>query len=362
MNDAELLNRRLLLFTGKGGVGKSTVVAALALELAYRGRRPLIVEMGHRASMESLFAVDTIGYQPRLVGRGVHAMNLDFDSTLADYMTEHVRVAGVAKAILRNDTLGRFFQSAPAIAEIAALNKISALERETQDGRPRWDPILVDLDATGHALMLLNLPRVMDGLVGDGPMRRLVDGFSSLLTDPKRTTLNLVTLPAELPVQETCELYSKLRGEHRVALGLLFVNQVPRPPIDPTLHETMRDLAQHLVTEVVTQDAASQTASAASQPALVALQEDLRLAERAMANHQLALEQIARLRREVNLPIVELGVVASREVQLDTAAAIGRTIVETFARTSVFSADDANRSATGAAGSQGARSPEAGSQ
>src|SRR5690606_9010827 len=228
-----LLDRRLLLFTGKGGVGKTTIVAALALEAARRGRRPLIVELGHRASMESVFAVPQIGYAPREVGKGVWAMNLDFESALAEYFEEHIPVKRVARTIMRNKTLQKFFHAAPSVAEVAILNKLSALENQREHGQHRWDPIFVDLDATGHAIMLLNLPSVMTGLIGDGPMRRLIDGFSSLLTDPRKTVLSLVTLPLELPAQETVELYERLVNQHEVDLGVLFVNQVPPRPLSP---------------------------------------------------------------------------------------------------------------------------------
>ncbi|MCA9579906.1 MAG: hypothetical protein KC668_30970, partial [Myxococcales bacterium] len=141
-----LLDRRLLLFTGKGGVGKTTLVAALAIEAARRGRRPLIVELGHRASMEAVFEVDSIGYEPVDVGRGVHAMNLDFESALADYFEEHIPVRRVARTIMRNKTLQKFFHAAPSVPEVATLNKIGALEAERGPGGGyRWDPIFVDL-------------------------------------------------------------------------------------------------------------------------------------------------------------------------------------------------------------------------
>jgi arsenite-transporting ATPase len=303
-----LLDRRLLLFTGKGGVGKTTLVAALALEAARRGRRPLVVELGHRASMEPVFEVDEIGYEPREVGRGVHAMNLDFESALAEYFEEHIPVRRVARTIMRNKTLQKFFHAAPSVSEVATLNKLSTLENERgPDGAHRWDPIFVDLDATGHAIMLLNLPGVMDGLIGDGPMRRLVDGFSSLLTDPERTILSLVTLPLELPAQETVELYQKLVAHHDVELGVLFVNQVPPRPLSPK-QAGMLDRLEHR----------------AKQVGMETLVDDVAVARRAMRYHANARAQINRLRRDIAMPMVELPSVAGRILDLETIAAIGQ--------------------------------------
>ncbi|NVB37873.1 ArsA family ATPase [Pseudenhygromyxa sp. WMMC2535] len=307
-----LLDRRLLLFTGKGGVGKTTVVAALALEAARQGRRPLIVELGHRASMEAVFDAGHIGYEPREVGRGVWAMNLDFDSALAEYFEAHIPVRRVARAITRNKTLQKFFQAAPSVSEVATLNKLSLLEAERDPkhpSRPRWDMLLVDLDATGHAIMLLNLPSVMDGLIGDGPMRRLIDGFSSLLTDPKRTVLSLVTLPRELPAQETFELWQRLDRHHDVALGLLFVNQVPQRPLSPA-QAGLLDRVQ----------------LRAEQAGRAALLDDVALARRAMRYQANARAQINRMRRDIRMPMIELPSVTRRDLDLDTIATLGEHI------------------------------------
>ena len=309
---AALLGRRLLLFTGKGGVGKTTVVAALALEAARAGRRPLIVELGHRASMEGVFATDRIGYEPREVGRGVWAMNLDFESALAEYFEEHIPVKRVARAIMRNKTLQKFFDAAPSVAEVATLNKLSLLEAERDPAdrsKPRWDPLLVDLDATGHAIMLLNLPSVMNGLIGDGPMRRLIDGFSSLLTDRRRTVLSLVTLPRELPAQETLELWQRLSKHHDVALGTLFVNQVPPRPLSPA--------------EAGLLDQLQARAQAESFETLV---DDVALARRAMRYHANARAQINRMRKEIGMPMVEVPTVTG-QLDLDALDGLGKDII-----------------------------------
>ncbi len=306
-----LLDRRLLLFTGKGGVGKTTIAAGVALEAARRGKRPLIVEMGHRASMESIFGVRGIGYEPQAVGRGIHAMNLDFEQSLYEYMVEHVRVARVARAVLSNQALQRFFHAAPAVAEIAALNKVSSLVREREaDGSVRWDPVIVDLDATGHALMLLNLPSVMDGLVGAGPMRALVDGFSGLLADPRRTVLSLITLPRELPTQETCELFAKLRADHKVPLGALFINRVPVLPVQ----DELLPLLDHLRGAVQAQP---------DHPLARPVRRRLELARIATERRDRAQEQIDRLARDVPLPTAKLPAISYATLDLDRIAELG---------------------------------------
>jgi arsenite-transporting ATPase len=305
-----LLDRRLLLFTGKGGVGKTTCVAALALEAARRGRRPLIVELGHRASMEGVFEVDEIAYVPREVGKGVWAMNLDFESALEEYFVEHIPVKRVGRTIMRNKTLQKFFHAAPSVSEVAILNKLSALEAERDGSKPRWDPIFVDLDATGHAIMLLNLPSVMRGLIGDGPLRRLVDGFSSLLKDPRKTLLSLVTLPRELPAQETVELYQRLHKQRDVELGLLFVNQVPERPLSPNQAGWL-----------------DRVGDKAAQLGMTVLVDDVALARRAMRQHSNARAQITRMRKDIALPLVELPVLLDVSLNLAGLSTLGQELV-----------------------------------
>ncbi|MCB9591282.1 MAG: hypothetical protein H6719_01010 [Sandaracinaceae bacterium] len=238
---------RLSFFTGKGGVGKSTVVAALAVEAQRRGMRPLVVELGHRASMQAVFDVPHIGHAPVEVVEGVHATNVELDRALDDYVRRNVPVRALGDRIARSESLHRFFAAAPAVGEVLTLLRLEQLlEHE-------WSPILVDLDATGHALMFLGLPSVFDGLVPDGPVRRLLDGFSSLLRDGERSQLHLVTLPSPLPVQETLELHATLEAEHPIRLGTLFVNRVHPPPLDAA---HLAQLPSVVATEAAAEDLA----------------------------------------------------------------------------------------------------------
>ncbi len=222
---------RLLLLTGKGGVGKTTIAAALAVDAARAGKRPLLVELGHRASMRSVFGVGELGFEPQPVGHGVHAMSVEFQRAVTEYMATHVPSRRVAQAITKNRVLERLFAAMPAVGEIATINALHHRFIETRDGRPRWDPIIVDLDATGHALMLLELRQVVGGLMGAGPMRRLVDDVATIIADPERARLCLVTLPDDLPVTETLQLHARLSAAQSVTFGPVYVNRVPTVPL-----------------------------------------------------------------------------------------------------------------------------------
>jgi anion-transporting ArsA/GET3 family ATPase len=291
----DLLEHRFLLFTGKGGVGKSTLTAALALEAASRGMRPLVVELGHRATMRGVFGVDAVGFTPRAVGHGVHAMSVEMDQAVVEYMAQHIPSRRVARAIVSNQVLERLFRAMPAVGEIATVNALHRLEAEVDSaGRPRWAPILVDLDATGHALMFLELRQVVAHLMGAGPMRRLVDEMAEAFADPRRTRLNLVTLPDELPVTETLELHARLQSAGSVAFGRVFVNRVPNT-----------GLAGLTGAVTALRDAAARGGDAE-------LLADAELAVRAIEAERAARRQIERLHQglgeglPVPVPIVEL--------------------------------------------------------
>lgn len=283
-----LLDRRLLLLTGKGGVGKTTVAAALAVEAARRGQRPLLVEMGHRASMRSVFEVAEVGFLPRPVGHGVACMSIDFDLAVVDYIASHVPSRRVAQAIAKNRVLERLFAAMPAVGEVATLHALHRRLEEMDGTKPRWSPVIVDLDATGHALMFLQLRQSVGGLIGAGPMRRLVDHVADLVADPARCRLCLVTLPDELPVTETLELHARLSTSGTVAFGPTFVNRVPG--VELTEASGMKLATLRARVEALAPD----------------LLADVRFAEDRLVAHDRAERQIARLREALGDEVVEL--------------------------------------------------------
>ncbi|MGB1274336.1 MAG: ArsA family ATPase [Nannocystaceae bacterium] len=299
-----LQGRRLLLFTGKGGVGKSTVVASVALAAANQGKRPLIVELGHRASMQGVFGSGPIAHQPTeiVAHPSIHALNLDHQLALEDTIHAQVKVRRLARGIRKNRLLQRLFDAAPAVRELVTLDKIHRLERETtKTGQPRWDPILVDLDATGHAMMFLDLPKVMRQLLA-GPLGRVVEDVTHLLTDPAQTALCLVTLPGEIPVEETVELYQHLQT-CEVLPSLVFANRVPKQPLATDLKPLVHTLKS--------------STEPSGLPGLTALEHRLEVYESAQ-------NALATLRTSTQLPVIELPEVLPNREGLQT---LGRVAV-----------------------------------
>lgn len=225
-----VLDRRLVLLTGKGGVGKSTLTAGLAVAAEARGGRPLIVEVGGRGAMGSIFGrASRHAPAPVSEGAALWGVDIDLEEALCDFVVEQVKIRRVARAIVDHPALRGLLRAAPAVREVVTLARIAALVAAVERGRPRWSPVLVDLDATGHALMMLEMPRVIAALVGGGPLARVGHDFEALLGDPTRTSLLLVGLAAEVPAEETLELHRAVTSRTSVRVGGVLLNQVPAP-------------------------------------------------------------------------------------------------------------------------------------
>ncbi|MGB5310633.1 MAG: ArsA-related P-loop ATPase, partial [Polyangiales bacterium] len=147
----EPLKRPVQFFTGKGGVGKSTVLGALASSAARAGKRPLIVELGVHTSSSHLFRGPNVGYEPSEVAPGVFATRVQFEPALVDYITSRLKLRFIAMLVTRNQSLRRLFMAAPGVDEIVTLHRVAQLAADDQ-----WGPILVDLESTGHALMFFD--------------------------------------------------------------------------------------------------------------------------------------------------------------------------------------------------------------
>ncbi|MGB8331864.1 MAG: ArsA-related P-loop ATPase [Polyangiales bacterium] len=218
----ESLTRPVQFFTGKGGVGKSTVLGALAIAAARAAKQPLIVELGIHTASSRLFRGPEVGYEPVEVVPGVHATRVLFEPALVDYITTRLKLRPIALLVAKNGSLRRLFMAAPGVDEIVTLHRVAQL---AADGR--WDPILVDLESTGHALMFFDLPGVLEVFLKDGPLRKVLDSATELVRDERRSAIHIVTVPEPLAVNETIELYRGLRQRADLHLGSLFINRIP---------------------------------------------------------------------------------------------------------------------------------------
>jgi anion-transporting ArsA/GET3 family ATPase len=294
----ESLNRPVQFFTGKGGAGKSTVIAAVATRAARGGERPLIVELGVHTSSSRLFGGPTVGYEPVEVAESVHATRVLFEPALVDYVTSRLKLRPIAKLVAKNNSLRRFFMAAPGVDEIVTLHRVAEL-----DANDAWGPILVDLESTGHALMFFDLPEVMDVFLEDGPLRQVLDTVTRLLHDTQRCAVHIVAVPEPLAVRETIDLYRNLRDRKGIHLGHLFINRIPPAWLDEAEQQSIRDYL----------DTAS--ADDPCRPSLL-------LAEHLSVRRDIAEKCIHGLKHDIDLPTVLL------DAQDDSSTRIVQSISE----------------------------------
>jgi anion-transporting ArsA/GET3 family ATPase len=222
----DLLGRRLLFFTGKGGVGKSTVAAATALLAADRGQRVLVVEADAKGAIPGHFEQPTVGFEPREVYPGVCAMEMRTEDSLKEYLRLNLRVPVLGRLGPLARVLDFVATAAPGVKEILTVGKVCWEVRESIEGRADWDLVVVDAAATGHIIGQLDAPRAIQELVSVGMVREQTDWMVELLSDASVTGLNIVATPEEMPVNETIELVQRARVELSVPLGSVVVNRV----------------------------------------------------------------------------------------------------------------------------------------
>jgi anion-transporting ArsA/GET3 family ATPase len=243
-----LWDKRALLVSGKGGVGKTTLAAALAVAAARSGRPVLLVEMapdeGGPSPLGALVGAKDAGPRVTQVRPGLHFVRLAASEGHRHFLQDTLPLRWLAEAALRSRALRRFLEAGPALREMGLLYQMLALLRRTRpDGRFEYPLSIIDLPATGHALAIASLPRTVLALMPGGPIGRSVREGLDLLQDPARTAVLLASLPEPLPVSEALALASELeRLELPLAAGVL--NRMPEDPFTPESHAALQRLLE----------------------------------------------------------------------------------------------------------------------
>ncbi len=224
----DLLKRRLWIVSGKGGVGKTTAAAALALLASRHGLKVLLVETHGLSHLAELFQAEEVGYEPKAVKNGISLARLNPESAFEEYVLRQVKFQFVYNAVFNNKYVRHFIDAAPGLTELLTIGKIWALvEDETRQGKkPTFDLVIVDAPSTGHSLSLLTVPQVVVDAIRVGPLKNNAQEVLTLIRDSSKTLVWLVTLPEEMPVNEAVEMDEKLRGQAKVAVGPILLNSM----------------------------------------------------------------------------------------------------------------------------------------
>lgn len=217
---------RVVIVAGKGGVGKTAVSAALSRAAARAGFSTLIIEVEGKSGLSAMFGQPPFEYEEVVLAPGggpdgagdVRARTLTPDDALLDYLEDH-GLSRIAKRLAASGAIDMVSTAAPGIKDILILGKVKQLERSKTA-----DLILLDAPAAGHAISFLRSARGILDAVKVGPINTQARDVLSMLTDPSRCQVVLVTLPEETPVNELIETAYSLEDEVGISLGPVVVN------------------------------------------------------------------------------------------------------------------------------------------
>jgi anion-transporting ArsA/GET3 family ATPase len=326
---------RVLIVAGKGGVGKTTMTAALARMASQTGRSVLIVELEGKSGITGAFGLDhDLGYEEvelqaaQLPAQGtVRARRITPDDALVEYLEDH-GLRRVSKRLVSSGVVDVVSTAIPGIRDVLVLGKIKQLEREGVA-----DLIVVDAPATGHAITFLTSASGLVNAARGGPLRSQASDVVELLADPSRCRVMLVTLPEDMPVSETIESAFTLEDKAGVQLGPVIVNATD--PVPEGLERSAQDVVAGMgVAGVAWAEMAGAGEAGEVDPALVAALDAARRFR--LERHAISAAQIERLARDLPLPQLLVPTVAAETIGLAEtdvlaaalAAAIGQLVPE----------------------------------
>lgn len=223
---------RLHVVTGKGGTGKTTVAAALAIALATGGKKVLLVEVEERQGLAQLFDVPPLPYAERKLtvapgGGDVFGLAVDAREAMHEYLEMYYRLGRAGRALDRMGVIDFATTIAPGMRDVLLTGKTYEATRRKVDNRHQYDAVVLDAPPTGRITRFLNVTAAVTTLARVGPVNRHAQLTMGLIRSPQ-TVVHIVTLLEEMPVQETRDAIDELRGED-IPVGAVIVNEVRQP-------------------------------------------------------------------------------------------------------------------------------------
>ncbi|HEY8517803.1 MAG TPA: ArsA family ATPase [Candidatus Binatia bacterium] len=333
MSFSDLLRRQLVFIVGKGGVGRTTVTLGIALEAARRGQRVLAVELEGARGLEAALAAQRASTSPPEGLDRIEYMAIDGRRALEEYLSLIIPVRRLLKTVFSSSVYQYFVAAAPGLKELMTVGKLwyEADRRRGKDGQPH-ELVLVDGPATGHSLQYLRMPQAALEAFTSGLVHREAERVVGLLRDPEATAVVVVTLPEEMPANESCDMYRGL-NELGMHTALLVVNQVHTAPCT---RAELEEVASRLRADAVAtrgkrreraerKDAKEgRDGKSAGRDALLA--EILARAEEELGWSEINAAHLERLAKEIPVPTVKLPYIFNEEFGAEEVCQLGREL------------------------------------
>jgi anion-transporting ArsA/GET3 family ATPase len=291
-----LLDKRLIFVTGKGGVGKSTVSAALGVAAAQEGKRTIICEVAQQERISNLFERRGVGYHEVEIAPRLFALSIDPQRALEEYLQLQIRIRPLYDLLFKNRIFTYFAAATPGLRELVTIGKVwelAQLDRKVKKGA-KYDLVIVDAPATGHGLGLLRTPKTFSDIARVGPVKRQADTVYEFITDRSLTGVLAVAWPEEMPVNETLDLQRRLNTELGMRLDRIILNGI--------YPELFSDAEAEVLRERYEQDVEQRTGNGLNPVRRAALRAALSEYQRARSHR----EQLSRLRQGSGQDVVEL--------------------------------------------------------
>ena len=218
-----VLNKRLVIFSGKGGVGKTTMAISLGLMAARLGKKTLLVEMNSPERVAGFFGLKAIGYKETVCQKNLSGINVNPKDCFEEYILQRIHFKKVFDTFVNNRFVTSFLNAVPGFNELMMVGKIYDLAAHRHSQKP-YDLIIVDGPATGHGASAFEVPQIVYNAVKVGPLHSQSKKMIDFLQDKTMTVFCPVTLLEEMPIVEMTELISRIKAKLGIGVGPIFVN------------------------------------------------------------------------------------------------------------------------------------------